>query len=468
MSKLDKVILGGGVFLLLSGGLLSLAGRSMGAETHLNLDTKYGAVYLSPFGIHDISVNTDRVDIGGDDGIHVGPDGVRLGGDNGIRVGPDGVHLGGWTLSDYTDVDASQPTWEVPRDFKGKEQTLVGEDLSAFTALDADIDISDLIVQYGEHYSVELRWYADNGYSMSYSTEGGVLKLTDHAPAQNRGNHQCAGFAVVTLPQGTRLTSVDVEVDMGDVYLDNLSVDRATVKCSMGHLTALGVTAGDLDLSADMGSVDVLGGDITGTLTLNASMGSAYLQGNFTCDLDISADMGSVELFTDQPQDAYRYTFDADMGDVTVNGESRRRDETINGGSGPYTMKVAASMGSLDVWFEGGNAAEAAESFERTNDLPHYLYGYYPEYENKDRGLFANTLSYSFNVDEDMELTIETEYYSGELELGIRRQGLGGWVYDMRSLDGDSDTVELQPGRYELVIKASAFQGSYTVLGEPI
>ena len=470
MSKVSKIVLGAGVFLLLSGGLLALAGRAMGAETQMTWDTPYGDYRVGPFSIRGIYVDDERVDVGGEYGIHVGPEGVSLGGANGIGVTENGVTIGGHDVTYYGGYQGSaseRPEWDVPKEFQGKDESVGLADLDAFTRLDVDVDMGSLVFQRGDSYGVELRWYANNGYRLDSSVKDGTLKVwSSHPDQRGMKNQKCNGYVVVTLPQDVGLEWMDVELDMGSFYVEDLIITEGSLDCSMGSITMLGVTAGSLDIDADMGSVEFLYGKVTEKLTAKASMGSVTLSGDLACDMDVDADMGSVEIYTDAGRDAYRYALDADMGSVELDGVVQKK-ESVHGGSGEHTLNGSAGMGSISIWFGGASPSGGGEEgyVQQGNGLPDYLYASYPEHEDKNVGFYADTLSHDFTVDETTLMTIDVENWSGDLELGIKDRA-GGWALDQRPFGSESDEVELEPGRYTVVIRANAFQGSYELVGE--
>jgi hypothetical protein len=103
------------------------------------------------------------------------------------------------------------------------------------------------------------------------------------------------------------------------------------------------------DVTVDVGGFSASDFDC-GHITGNFRMGSVDIEGRLG-DVDIYANMGSVELETDRPRSEYRLDLDVTLGKATVNG---RPAGSEYGGpdSAPYTIRVEADMGAVELDFE--------------------------------------------------------------------------------------------------------------------
>lgn len=472
-----KFAAGAAAFLLLSGGVLAVAGHYMGAEHELTVQRDGWSAEVSPFSLRGL--NNAEWENGWD----------------------------GWNSEHVAGTVPDRPVWKVPNKYQDEVEA-ISVTPEAFTKLDIRLDMSDVIVERGAAYGLELKWYSNVGYTMDWSQTGDTLEIFDYLPKNSmNGNNHVSGFVVVTLPMDAALDDLSLNVSMGEVYLEDVKTRAAALDSDMGDLTFLrgsaeqmtvnnsmgamvmadSTVADSLDVYADMGDVDLMNidvgkslyvkismGDMTlsdsrvnGALTAEADMGGVSLSGELACDIDVTSSMSEVDIRTTLGRDQYTYDLKADMGEVRMDGVGQK-DDRAEGGQGGYHLTAAADMGSVTVSF-GGVAPVSKPSKDTTEivDLPNELYREAPEHEDKTRGMSAGVLSYDFSVEETTLMDIEVENLSGVLELGIRK-AVGGWAYDQRPWDSESDSVELEPGRYTVVIHAETFQGSYHLTGETV
>ena len=117
--------------------------------------------------------------------------------------------------------------------------------------------------------------------------------------------------------------------------------------------------AGDMDLSADMGSIAVTG-CAAERLTVNSDMGSAELKNSSGRRLEVRCDMGAIEL---KAMDYQELELDCGMGSVEGTLSGARTDYTVTlesdisscnieeGGDGSRTLSVECDMGQVDLDF---------------------------------------------------------------------------------------------------------------------
>ena len=308
MSKVTKIVLGAGAFLVMSGGLLALTGWATGADTQAM------------------------------GGVHLGP---------GSRT------------------EASEHAPRPPVD----QGSQTGMDLEPFSKVDIDIDFGEIVILSGDAYGVSLDW-SGNRYRLTYEVEGDTLTVRSTGGAGMNLAGQTAS-AYVYVPQDAALEEVDAHTSLGDIDfsgvtaqevelsgdLGNISgyeftVEELSVKCSLGDISLWEGSAGTAKLTNSMGDVDTGGFTTASSLTVEADLGSVDLQGDFQGETDVEASMGSVTLTLVQPESAYSYDLEADAGELRVNGEVLRRGAGESGG--PNILSVETSMGDIDLWFGDG------------------------------------------------------------------------------------------------------------------
>lgn len=202
MNRLTKGLLGVGALLLLSGGLLALSGWTMGGQTEL-----------------DLSWNG-----------------------HGVRIGPLGI----------VSRDSAAQTETAARD--GREEL----HLQAFRRVDVDVDLGDVTVTQGGDYGVSLNWKGKH-YALEYELDGDTLRVRSSAQGGRFGLDGYGGTVTVYVPQHLRLEQLEVRSDLGDICLEGIAADTATVTGDLGDLTLRQVRAGELELHERMGTIDGAG-----------------------------------------------------------------------------------------------------------------------------------------------------------------------------------------------------------------
>lgn len=238
-----------------------------------------------------IRVSSSGVHLGGENGIHVDSSGVSVGGEKGIRVG----HF-------------SAP--------EGEKTVRESGALTGITAIEADVDCADIRVQEGEAVSVSLSWNLSR-YEMHYQVEDGLLKVEDESWGKGGGenlNIDCK--VILTVPQGTHLDRLDLSTDMGDIQVDaGLTAEKAELSTDMGDVTSRG-------LSAD--------------------------------EVSAESDLGEVVLHMPGSREDYTWDVGTSMGEILVDGAKRNGglgDIVDRGGSGEKSIEAYTSLGNIELHF---------------------------------------------------------------------------------------------------------------------
>lgn len=294
MKKAIKICLALAGTLFALGLVLHLTGTAMGGrrESIQYYEDRWEDISHSDWG--HISVDSDGVHIGGEDGFHVDSGGVSIGGDHGI-------HVGHHSESGHSD----------------RKQLLQSGELTDITSVEVDVDWGDVWIQEGEAFAVSLDWNVNN-YNMSYEVEDGVLKVEDESwgSFKTAADIVTACKVLVTVPSGAALEKLDLSTAMG-----NIEVDAA-------------VTAKKACLSTNLGDVNCLG-----------------LQAR---ELEAESDLGDVRLHLPGTREDYTWELETNMGDLLLDGEKQTGGIgtiTNRGGSGKNQVEATTALGSIEVNF---------------------------------------------------------------------------------------------------------------------
>jgi hypothetical protein len=177
----------------------------------------------------------------------------------------------------------------------------------------------------------------------------------------------------ITYPKEARLGDVNIEAAAGKAEISGLEAESLSVDCSAGSLEidetdvrdlSVTMSAGECkieDVRAESAVVGMNAGSFSakgfdcGALTGNFNMGDADVKGRLRGDVDISADMGSVRLDTILPESNYQVYLNVALGSATVGGRKISGggiDSRFGGSdSAPYTIRVKAGMGNVEIDF---------------------------------------------------------------------------------------------------------------------
>ena len=208
---------------------------------------------------------------------------------------------------------------------------VVQKELEAFTEVEVDLELGNVILQTGETYGMELDWWGD-GYTLDYLLhDDGTLEIWSESSAlRGLSMSDCGARVVITVPEEAELEDLTVYADLGDVELDGIAVQTAELTLDLGSLTGRGVTVSrSADVEADLGDVE-LSGDLRGKTVVNASL-------------------GSVSLDLEGAESEYCYDLSVDLGKLTVNG--RDFESEVSGGRGDDSLEVYADLGDVNVTF---------------------------------------------------------------------------------------------------------------------
>ena len=222
-------------------------------------------------------------------------------------------------------------------------------DAPSFHTISIDVSLADVTLMQSDSYSVELDWSYDWN-ALEYSLEDGVLKVWDKNRTSPRAHGENRASVTICYPDGTKLGGVDVTAAMGEVDLYGLTAEQLTVKANMGSVTLDGGKLGSADLDLDMGELEASGLEVSGLTQATNRMGSLYLEGSLR-DMDLNCDMGSITVYTDLAQSEYRYDLDVNMGSLSY-GNLRSDGKAVSGGSGDYSVTARCSMGDMLIHFD--------------------------------------------------------------------------------------------------------------------
>lgn len=224
--------------------------------------------------------------------------------------------------------------------------------LEAFTAIEADLSLSDLEVRPSGDDHAYLEYHIDvpiNSTPLEATVKNNVLTLRDWVDTNNTGISQVVGNVLGWLPYGEHRTldessiilylpqraleRCDIDMDLGELSIDGLNANTVDLSLSVGNLSLANCTFASSDIDLDLGNAN---GD-------NISM---------TGDNSASLSTGDLSFKLTNP-DALNINADTDMGDVNTNDRytgnliDSHFNQTSDNASGSLTLY--ANLGDITL-----------------------------------------------------------------------------------------------------------------------
>lgn len=224
--------------------------------------------------------------------------------------------------------------------------------LDAFTAIEADLSLSDLEVRPSGDDHAYLEYHIDvpiNSTPLEATVKNNVLTLRDWVDTNNTGISQVVGNVLGWLPYGEHRTldessiilylpqraleRCDIDMDLGELSIDGLNANVVDLSLSVGDLSLANCTFASSDIDLDLGNAN---GD-------NISM---------TGDNSVSLSTGDLSFKLTNP-DALNINADTDMGDVNTNDRytgnliDSHFNQTSDNASGSLTLY--ANLGDITL-----------------------------------------------------------------------------------------------------------------------
>lgn len=224
--------------------------------------------------------------------------------------------------------------------------------LEAFTAIEADLSLSDLEVRPSGDDHAYLEYHIDvpiNSTPLEATVKNNVLTLRDWVDTNNTGISQVVGNVLGWLPYGEHRTldessiilylpqraleRCDIDMDLGELSIDGLNANVVDLSLSVGDLSLANCTFASSDIDLDLGNAN---GD-------NISM---------TGDNSVSLSTGDLSFKLTNP-DALNINADTDMGDVNTNDRytgnliDSHFNQTSDNASGSLTLY--ANLGDITL-----------------------------------------------------------------------------------------------------------------------
>lgn len=164
--------------------------------------------------------------------------------------------------------------------------------------------------------------------------DDGTLELTFQSKQKSPGVIWQDQKAVLMIPRDKEFTKLQLEAKVGDLFAEHVS-------------------ARELELSAETGSVEVSGN--AGKLWTDAEMGTVVFDGKVKEFLSADCEMGTIELALDGKKEDFRYTLECEMGSMIIDDRdysSMEHGYKISNKDAVKQAELGCEMGTIELRFE--------------------------------------------------------------------------------------------------------------------
>lgn len=182
-------------------------------------------------------------------------------------------------------------------------------DITGIKEIEIDWVAGDVSVAYGNEFSVK---ESGNNITEDLTMRSKVVGDTLYIKYMKSGSVNVKDFKKnleVTIPSGSSIEDLDVEVTTGNITLSILSLKEIDLECTTGNITLTNVTANEISLEATTGNIQAIQttseefdaetttGNITITTLTTKEFDVEIITGNLTAS-DLYATKADIELTT--------------------------------------------------------------------------------------------------------------------------------------------------------------------------
>lgn len=171
-------------------------------------------------------------------------------------------------------------------DTNSSSKKMIKEELDSFTKLDLDANIMRVTIRQGDSYKLECS-YNKEKLRPDFKVLDGELRIIQHIKKSNSGNNKCN--LILTLPRDANLSEADINVNVGEIIIENMEIDDLDAKTDVGNLSIVDTAFKELDAETNVGELKIK--------TLNSL--EEY-------DMDLKTDIGELSVGDKELRHSYR------------------------------------------------------------------------------------------------------------------------------------------------------------------
>lgn len=220
-------------------------------------------------------------------------------------------------------------------------------------SLDLEVSAGNLIVKQGDTFSIQGSNVIEDSIKYGVKDNELYVKEKDNDFWSFIGR---IGFffesndtvITVTIPADFVATNTSLEVNAGELNIDQLNTKVLDLDVQAGKANLNQVTVGE-KAKMELGAGGIFANDYNGkNLELDISAGEAELRGEFYETLDLDCSAGTIRVYTQLNEDEYSYDLNQSAGSIKVNGNSYKDYEDRNSAASNHIV-VDCSAGTIKI-----------------------------------------------------------------------------------------------------------------------
>ncbi len=165
------------------------------------------------------------------------------------------------------------------------------------------------------------------------------------------------GEVNITVPWGINLYQVQVDTDLGNIYMADVSAEDVELDADLGDITVSGGEFGALDCDSNLGDVSVL--SVTAdSLKCYCDTGNVTATEFVARETELEADLGNVEAIAVGARSDYSLELEVDLGKLKVDGQ-KMGSPYVTTGTYSFSLKAEADVGNVTVDFTNESSIPA-------------------------------------------------------------------------------------------------------------
>ena len=234
--------------------------------------------------------------------------------------------------------DGTQTTTEI----QVEDKTQYSEEFADVENLTMDIAISNLTIIEGTEFKVEGTNLTN---TFSAKQRGNTLHIKEDK-FNLIGMSDIVSNIVITIPKGTKLNKVELEMGAGNAKIDNLVTQQIELDLGAGNIEIESIEAQRAEIQGGAGKITINNAKLA-NMNLETGVGKFEFAGRLEGNNSVECGVGKVDIALQNSQDDYSIYTQTGLGAIRFNG-SDCADKTTYG-TGKTRLRIEGGVGSIDI-----------------------------------------------------------------------------------------------------------------------
>lgn len=229
---------------------------------------------------------------------------------------------------------------ELTADKKGEYQ-IVSYNHNDVDVISLSSDTSAIIVSKSSDDKINIKFKEYDNETNKYNLKGNVLEFDNESKKYNKNKSSENRKIYLEVPD-EYIGDLDLSADIGAVEMSEFNLNKLKVSTDIGSINIDDTTAKSIVLETDIGEIKISDIRATQKIELSSDIGNINFKNIDAPALEMSCDMGSITGNLLGKKEDYSIKCEVNMGKSNVSNQ--------RGGS--RSLEIETSMGSIDIEFE--------------------------------------------------------------------------------------------------------------------